>query len=181
MELHSKELFENYPRSPKVLILNLEPITVFPLSELNYIALTVPHLIFYHPFSTATASLQTCISYKFHHLTIHSPFDTISKHTENRPCHLFPARLLARTSQFLPRSPELARALQMCLTSSEMNGIVTSLSLPARLSLTQPRRLLAAFAAQACLLPHIQFVQYDPQVFSCKAAFQEVSSQAVSV
>lgn len=91
-----------------MLITHLEPITGFPLSELNYIALTVPHLMFYQP------GIQYCYSQFTTPLSAASfttsPSTPLSTHREqNRPCHLLPVRLLATvchraTSQFLPRT-----------------------------------------------------------------------------
>lgn len=135
-----------------MLIPNLEPITVFLLSELNYIVLTVPHLIFYHPgIQYCYSQFTTSVSATSFTTSPSSPFHTISKHTkQNRPCHLLSARLLAPlchrgTCRFLPGSPELARAFQMCLTSAELKSIIISLNLPATFPLPQPRRLLAFF------------------------------------
>ena len=59
-----------------------------------------------------------------------------------------------------------SRALQMCLTSAEQKGKITSLNLLAMFCLMQPWRLLAFFAARAhCCLTVNQSIRTTPGPF----------------
>lgn len=78
--------------------------------------------------------------------------------------------------QYAPLSLLLGTALQVCLSSAKQRSRIASPILQATFSLMKPEVLLTFFC-EGMLVVHVQLGHKDPQVISCKAAFQSVVSQ----
>lgn len=68
-----------------MLIPHLEPITVFPLFELNYIALTLPHPVFYHPgIQYCSSQFTVTVSATNFTTSPSTPLSTLFPNTQNK-------------------------------------------------------------------------------------------------